>query len=267
MVFCPAVDERLRALVRELGQERVEGRRIHVLRGRLRLAPLLAGVLALARRLLEGERLVAARDLNRGRVEGAELEDVLAPQLVGRLLHVVEQRRVDGEHHRPRRVLRVHRRRRPPSCRSSSVACELPRPTVTEAAGLSRPYGFRSPAVLRRDRLHLRASARARSGPRPCRSRPAPGSASSIVHSPPARRQLDRRPAPDCTVEPVDLVALERQHRLLPQVERAAVERGVERPGDEEHLLLVRELGVEVAGGRRLVADEQPLGGARRRPP
>ena len=53
--------------------------------------------------------LAVARDLEVRRVEGAELEDVLAPVVVGALLQVVEQRALDRDDRRLRRVARVDR--------------------------------------------------------------------------------------------------------------------------------------------------------------
>ena len=55
--------------------------------------------------------------------------------------------------------------------------------------------------------------------------------------------------------ERVDLVALHLEDRLVTQVERRLVERGIDEAGDQEDALLIAELGVEVGRRRRLASN------------
>ena len=60
-------------------------------------------------------------------------------------------------------------------------------------------------------------------------------------------------------LESIDLVAIEDEDPAIAQRERVLVERGVEERRDQEHPLLIGEAGVEVAAGRRLLADLEVL--------
>src|SRR3954470_866901 len=102
-----AVDERRDADVRQLAEQVVALLLVEIAARRRDALPLVRCILALALDAIERDGLPVAGDLDVRRVEGAELEDVLAPVLVRALLDVVEQRALDSDDRRLRRVSRV----------------------------------------------------------------------------------------------------------------------------------------------------------------
>ena len=93
--------------------------------------------------LLERERCCAARDLDPLRVEGAELEDVLAAQIRRVLLDVGEHVVADGDHDRAREV-RAHTSPLSAALPIASVARLLPADRRGRCS-LSSPHAFMSP--------------------------------------------------------------------------------------------------------------------------
>ena len=166
----------------------------------------------------------------------------------------VDQRRRDGEHHRPRRVLRERRPRSsvlPSEQRGARAAhadvdrraTACPARTcvrsVASGATISCICADDEPlerALRRRRSRRARRSASRSSSPLPCLRE---------LHRGRARRQL----------EAVRLVAIELQDGLVAQGERRLVERRSRNDETRNTRFWSGRLRVEVAAGRRLLAD------------
>ena len=210
--------------------------------------PLVRRVLALALDPLEDDGLAVARDLDAVRVERRGTRR--GPCGGSRRRPSSGRRAARSRPSRPPASTRRARRRvlsvaLPPM---SSVARALPAFRLTVAAGLSRPYFFRSAGVGARRRRSTSSapSAGGRSALRRSRSRRAPRSGFVIFQSAPSFASASVLP-PAVDVDAVDLVALELQQRLVAQIERRPVERRFLERRNQEDLLLVVALGEQIA--------------------
>ena len=218
--------------------------------------PFVLRVLALAFHAIENRFLVAPRDLDVIRVVGAELEQILDAVVVGAFAQIVDQRFLDRDDGGPRRVARIHR---------VVVGLSADEQRRLRAAGVQVDGDLRlveavfpeigGVGLVRDDRFHLRALHASDEA----FDRSEVGLGLNRFHDLPVAavfREIDRL-AVRHDVQRIDLVAVDRDQLLHPEVERLLVERRFLERRDEEDLLLVVPLREEIRAGRRLLADQQ----------
>ena len=227
--------------------------------GRADALPGVRGVFALAFDPLERHRLAVARELDARGVEGAELEDVLPAVVVGALLQVVGERALDRDDHRLRRRRARRRCRRPalpPIAQRRAgaaqvevtVACRLVEAELLQV-GRRRVLGRRSTSSAPTATRPTSPSTDAEVGARRQRLRHLPVAAVLRELARSCRRRSTSTPS-----------TLSRSNLMTALSRRSNVDLFSDGLLDSRRSgtpLLVVALRVQVAAGRRLVADEQ----------